>query len=62
MTAGKPSLLEILAATLQQIERAQILARLIKAATPERPHEVAPILQAFRLDFPVSPREEIVGK
>src|SRR6266487_4931079 len=62
MTAGKPSLLEILAATLQQIERAQIVARLIKAATAERPHKFAPVLQAFRIDFPISPGEEIVGK
>src|SRR5262245_3688471 len=48
--------------TLQQIERAQIVTRLIKAATAERPHEFAPVLQTFRFDFPVAPGEEIVGK
>src|SRR5215471_18992294 len=48
--------------TLQQIERAQILARLIEAATAERSHKSAPVLEAFRIDFPVAPCEEIVGK
>ena len=48
--------------TLQQIERAQIVARLIKAATAERPHEFPPVFQAFRIDFPIAPGEEIVGK
>src|SRR6478735_8093039 len=48
--------------TLQQIQRAQIVARLIEAATAERLHEFAPVLQPFRIDFPVAPREEIVGK
>ena len=43
-------------------KRAQIVARLIEAATAERLHEFAPVLQAFRIDFPVAPREEIVGK
>src|SRR5262245_1357854 len=62
MTAGKPSFPEILAATLQQIERAQILARLIKAATAERLHKFAAVLQAFCVDLPVAPCEEIVGK
>ena len=32
-------------------ERAQIVARLIKTATAERPHEFAPVLQAFRSIF-----------
>ena len=48
--------------TLQQIQRAQIVSRLIEAATAERPHEFASALQAFRIDFPVAPRKEIVGK
>ena len=48
--------------TLQQIQSAQIVARLIEAATAERLHKFAPVLQAFRIDFPVAPCEEIVGK
>src|SRR6478609_6913130 len=47
---------------LQKIQRAQIVARLIEAATAERSHEFAPVLEAFRIDFPVAPREEFVGK
>src|SRR5512146_2592823 len=48
--------------TLQQIQSAQIVARLIEAATAERPHKFAPLLQAFGIDFAVTPSEEIVRK
>ena len=47
---------------LQQIQRPQIIARLIEAATAEGPDELAPVMQAVHTDFPVAPREEIVGK
>src|SRR5512132_3549010 len=46
----------------EKSQSAQIVVRLIEAATAERPHEFATVLQAFRIDFPVAPREEIVGK
>jgi hypothetical protein len=59
-TAGKPSFLENVGATLQQIERAQIVAGLIETATTERPHEFASVFQTFRVDFPIAPREKIV--
>src|SRR5262249_59361273 len=47
---------------LQKFQRSQIVARLIEAATTERPHEFAPVLQVFDVDLPVAPSEEIVGK
>jgi len=41
---------------------AQIVARFIETATAERPHELATVLQVGRVDLPVAPGEEIVGK
>jgi hypothetical protein len=48
--------------TLQETERAQIVARLVEAATAEGSDEFAPELQALHIDFPIAPREEIIGK
>ena len=48
--------------TLQQIQCAQIVAGLIEAATAERLYELAAVLQAFGIDFPIAPREEIIGE
>src|SRR4029453_3536276 len=48
--------------TLQQIQCAQIVARLIEAATAERHNESAAILQAFGIDPPFAPRKKIVSE
>src|SRR6185437_3734019 len=47
---------------LQQIQRAQIIAWLIEAATAKRHNESATILQAFGVDPPLAPRKKIVGE
>src|SRR5436190_18947690 len=48
--------------TLQESECAQILARLIEAATAERYNESAPILQPFDLDAPFPPCKKILSE
>src|SRR6266487_867063 len=47
---------------LQQIQRAQIVARLIEAATAKRHHELPAILQPFNVDSPFTPCKKIVSE
>src|SRR6266550_8086205 len=47
---------------LQPIQRAQIITRLIEAATAKRCNESAAILQPFGVDPPLAPRKKIVGE
>src|SRR5215468_4373201 len=44
--------------TLQQIQGAQILARLIEAAAAKRHNESPAVLQTFGVDSPFAPRSE----
>src|SRR5436189_5433841 len=48
--------------TLQQIQRAQIVAWLIEAATAKRNHESPAILQPSGIDPPFAPRKKIVSE
>src|SRR4029077_14240419 len=41
---------------------AQILLRLVEAATAKRRHEFPSISQPFEIDLPFAPREKIVGE
>src|SRR5882757_9489403 len=47
---------------LHRIQRAQIIARLIEAATAKRCNKSAAILQPFGVDLPLAPRKKIVGE
>jgi hypothetical protein len=47
---------------LQQIQGAQIVARLVEATTAERRDESPAISQPFDVDLPLAPREKILGK
>src|SRR5262245_10696451 len=54
--------LRVLRGDLKKSQSAQIVARLVEAATADRSDEFAPALQAFDINLPIAPREKVFGE